>query len=66
MGDDVTDRFDGKSLEVGSLDEPALSQVAGNGGVMRDTGGTRRNIKGAKAPGDRGAHGGSGEFFEGW
>jgi hypothetical protein len=27
---------------------------------------SRRNIKGAKAPGDRGAHGGSGEFFEGW
>ena len=26
----------------------------------------RRNIKGAKVPGDRGAHGGSGEFFEGW
>jgi len=29
-------------------------------------GDTRKNIKGAKAPGDRGAHGGSGEFFEGW
>jgi hypothetical protein len=29
-------------------------------------GGSRKNIKGAKVPGDRGAHGGSGEFFEGW
>jgi hypothetical protein len=34
--------------------------------VARESGETRRNIKGAKAPGDRGAHGGSGEFFEGW
>jgi hypothetical protein len=65
MGDDVTDRFDGKSLEDGSLDDPAPTHDAGNGAAVRDTGGTRRNIKGAKAPGDRGAHGGSGEFFEG-
>jgi len=64
--DDVTDRFDGKCLEVDVHDDPAPSLDAGNGGVVRDTGGARRNIKEAKAPGDRRAHGGSGEFFEGW
>jgi hypothetical protein len=60
-----TDSTEKAPKMAASAESPRIIR-AGNGVVTRERRRSRRNIKGAKVPGDRGAHGGSGEFFEGW
>jgi hypothetical protein len=59
-----TDTTETASKMAASAVRPELRCRKRHGGEESDR--PRKNIRGAKAPGDRRAHGGSGEFFEGW